>query len=369
MPPFAPRRRRGRPVADAPIDALLLRTGDLAKGWLLALLEDAPLDRAPALADGGIVDEGPQLCDAVVRALGDDLALHRLEPGGSLAALAARVGELAGAGRDPAATARAVDTLGSVLWAALRRELPADDGELISDVAERLALVCAQLRVAALERRSAGDDIPGAAAPMPDAPAPMPDPPAPVTDAPAPVPDALDAAVAASATGPDRGPDPLPPPPPPLGPSPRPASTDVLWVGALEDAIVRSDGSPLSLLLVELDDAERVAATESAVAATAAFEHFSQAVRGAVRRQDILVSETDGRAWIIARDTGRFNAQALAARVAEAVGAGAAWRGAPLIASVGVAVLGEDGRTADELIDAAEEARFAAAASGTDVTR
>jgi GGDEF domain-containing protein len=99
----------------------------------------------------------------------------------------------------------------------------------------------------------------------------------------------------------------------------------------------------------------------------AAFEHFAQAVRHAVRRQDILVSETDGRAWIIARDTGRSEAHALAARVAEAVGNGATWRGAPLIASVGVAVLGEDGHTADALIDAAEEARFAAAASGTDV--
>jgi GGDEF domain-containing protein len=138
---------------------------------------------------------------------------------------------------------------------------------------------------------------------------------------------------------------------------------------ALEEEIARSDIAPLSLLLAELDDAERVAATESAVAATAAFEHFAQAVRRAVRRQDILVSETDGRAWIIARETGRADAHALAARVAEAVGNGAAWRGAPLIASVGVAVLGEDGRTADELIDAAEEARFAAAASGTDVAR
>jgi GGDEF domain-containing protein len=140
-------------------------------------------------------------------------------------------------------------------------------------------------------------------------------------------------------------------------------------VGALHEAIGRTDGAPLSLLLVELDDAERVAATESVVAATAAFEHFAQAVRGAVRRQDILVSETEGRAWIIARETARWDAHGLAARVAEAVGAGVAWRGAPLIASVGVAVLGEDGRTADELIDAAEEARFAAAASGTDVAR
>jgi GGDEF domain-containing protein len=341
MAPSVPRRRRARPVVDVPIDLLVPRAADLAKGWLLALLEDAPLAAAPALVGTAFVDEGPKLCEAVLRALADDRELRRLEAGGPLGPLAARVGELAGTGRDAAATVRAVDALAAVLWAALRQELPTDDAELVTDLAERLALVCGLLRGAALERLSAGvsvgasagvstgDDVAGAAGPVPDSPDPGP--------------------TAASAA--------------------HPSSTDPLWMDALEEEIARAKGSPLSLLLAELDDAERVAATESAVAATAAFEHFAQAVRGAVRRQDILVSETDGRAWIIARDTGRSEAQALAARVAEAVGIGVAWRGAPLIASVGVAVFGEDGRSADELVDAAEEARFAAAASGTDVAR
>jgi len=322
MAPSVPRRRRARPVADAPIDQLVRRAHDLAKGWLLALIEDAPLQDTPALLGAGLVDDGPQLCEIVLRALADDRELRRLDAGGPLRPLAARVGEMGGAGRDAAATARAIDALAAVLWAALRQELPADDGELISDLAERLALVCGVLRVAALEQLpgsvSADDDIRGTTEPAH---------------------------------------------PSPTDPSP----ADPLWLDALEEAVAHADGSALSLLLVELDDAERVVATESAVAATAAFEHFAQAVRRAVRRHDILVSETDGRAWIIARDTERSEAHALAERVAEAVGNGVAWRGAPLIASVGVAVLGENGATADELIDAAEEARFAAAASGTDV--
>jgi GGDEF domain-containing protein len=317
---------------------------DLAKGWLLALVEDAPLQHAPALLGAAVVEDGPQLCEVVLRALADDRELGRLAAGGPLRPLAARVGEMAGAGRDAAAIARAIDALADVLWAALRQQLPADDGELISDLAERLALVCGVLRVAALERlpRNMPTDeeigeATGPPRPSPARPAPAHQPPA----APAPV-----------------------------RPSPAHASpADPLWLDALEEAVAHAEGSPLSLLLVELDDAERVVATESAVAATAAFEHFAQAVRRAVRRPDILVSETDGRAWIIARDTKRFEAEALAERVAEAVGQGAAWRGAPLIASVGVAVLGENGATADELIDAAEEARFAAAASGTDVAR
>jgi GGDEF domain-containing protein len=342
MAPSSPRRRRARPVADAPIDLLVPRAADLAKGWLLALVEDAPLEAAPALLGTTFVDESPQLCEAVLRALAEDRALRRLQQGGSLFALAARVGELAGTGRDAAATMRAIDALAGVLWASLRQELTADDAELVSDLAERLTLVCGLLRVAALEgatvRVSSGTDPgePGVAAGVGRAAGSVPD---------------------------------GPPAEPMVAPATNPSSTEPLWMDALENEIAHSDIAPLSLLLAELDDAERVAATESAVAATAAFEHFAQAVRRAVRRQDILVSETDGRAWIIARETGRADAQALAGRVAEAVGNGAAWRGAPLIASVGVAVLGEDGRTADELIDAAEEARFAAAASGTDVAR
>jgi hypothetical protein len=43
------------------------------------------------------------------------------------------------------------------------------------------------------------------------------------------------------------------------------------------------------------------------------------------------------------------------------------WRGAPLLASVGLAVLGVERRTAEEMIEAAEEARCAAAAEGVGI--
>jgi GGDEF domain-containing protein len=86
-----------------------------------------------------------------------------------------------------------------------------------------------------------------------------------------------------------------------------------------------------------------------------------------VRRQDILVCESEARAWIIARDTARGGAQALGERIAAAVRSTESWQGAPLVSSVGVAVFGEDGQTSGELIEAAEEARFSAAAGGVDV--
>jgi hypothetical protein len=90
-------------------------------------------------------------------------------------------------------------------------------------------------------------------------------------------------------------------------------------------------------------------------------------VRSVVRRQDILACESSSRAWIIARDTGRLGAHALAARMVAAVGSAPPWRGAPLAITVGFAVLGQDGGDIEALIEAAEEARFTAAASGLGV--
>jgi len=151
----------------------------------------------------------------------------------------------------------------------------------------------------------------------------------------------------------------------PVAPEPAPAAAP-LWVAALEEQIQHAEGSgtALSLLLAELEDADRVAAVEPADEAAATFSRFTQAVRSAARRQDIVVCETESRAWIIARDTARAGARSLGSRIVAAVSERSPWRGAPMVASVGFAVLGAEGRTADEMIEAAEEARFAAAAQG-----
>jgi GGDEF domain-containing protein len=352
-----PRRRRARPVADAPIDSLLSKSEDLAKGWLLALLERVPLDEAPRIMATDLTRDGPRVCEAMLRALATDTDERRLEPDGALAPLAGRIGELAGAS-GAEATSHAVDALQAVIWAALRAELQAPDPDLITALVERLTQVTELMRAAALRH---GEGVrPSLTAVRPG------------------VRDPLAA---------DRAPEDLrvarseaDPPPPVAG---RASETDAairawvsgepvdeaLWVGALQDEITRSGGAPLSLVLAELEDAEQLVAVESASTATATFGEFAKAVRGAVRRQDILVCETDARAWVIARDTGRPGAQALGSRISGAVRKSQQWRGAPLVASVGVAVLGEDGRSPSELIEAAEEARFAAAAGGVEIVR
>lgn len=312
-------------MADAPVDALLARAEDLAKGWLLALLEQAPLERLPQVLAGDLAQEGPRICSAVVRALADDADLRRLDTGGALERVVSRVGEIAGAS-GPEATAASVDALGAVIWSALRSELRDPDPDLISASAERLASVMALVRAAALRSPSALGE---------------------------PMVRRREEERAA---------------PPAVGPV-RPGHGAALWVGAIEEEIAQSErtGADLSLLLVELEDADRLSAIESPREASATFSRFASSLRTALRREDILACESDARAWVIARDTGREGAQALAERVGAAVREAPPWRGAPMTVSVGVAVLGEDGRDVTALIDAAEESRFAAAASGVPV--
>ncbi|HEY1566413.1 MAG TPA: diguanylate cyclase [Solirubrobacteraceae bacterium] len=346
----------------------------MAKGWLLALLEQAPLDDAPAILATDLTRDGPRVCDAVLRAIADDADLRRLEPGGVLTPLVARVGELAGAAA-PAAASRAVDALVGIIWSAVRDDLRGADADLVAELTERLTLIGELVRSAVLERSAPRPVSPVSppVAPVPSVPPPPPvKPPPPVASSrPPPSP----------APPPPSPPPPSPAPPPPAAASPAapqrawagladPPTLDpsrALWIGALEDEIARCAGAPLSLLLAELDDSERVMAVEPDAQAHAVLSRFAAAVRSAVRRQDILVCETDARAWIIARDTDRRDAYTLGERIAAAVRSSEHWHGAPLVASVGVAVFGEDGRTSGELIEAAEEARFAAAAGGTDV--
>jgi GGDEF domain-containing protein len=356
MPPVPPRRRRARPVADAPIDSLLPRSEDLTKGWLLALLEQAPLDEAPGILATDLTRDGPRICDAVLRAITDDTDLRRLEAGGALTPLAARVGELAGA-TTPPAISLAVDALQAVIWSALRDELRSPDPDLVSELSERLTLVTELLRAAALSRAEApagGGGGGGGATERELAAVPRYTPET----------EPSQGAPAAGSARPER---PRPWPGVPAAEAADLEAPDALWVGALEEEIDHAAGSPLSLLLAELEDVERVLAVETPADASATFGHFAQAVRGVVRRQDILVCETDTRAWIIARDTSRPAARALGSRIAEAVGEARPWRGAPLVASVGVAVLGEDGHSPSELIESAQEARFTAAAAGVKV--
>ena len=150
-----PRRRPARAVADAPINQLLARLDELTKGWLLALLEHASLDDAPGILAADLPRDGPRVCEAVVRALGDDADLRRIEPDGQLELLVARTGQLAGA-TTPEASIGAVDTLEAVIWSAIRSELRDDDPDLLAEISERLSRIVGLVRAAVLRGATSG---------------------------------------------------------------------------------------------------------------------------------------------------------------------------------------------------------------------
>src|SRR3954449_6742071 len=138
------RASRARPVADAPVAALVADAEDVAKAWLLELVAAGPLAGAAALPLDAFSREAPTLCAAVARALGDDVELARLQARGDLAAVAAGVGTLAGASA-PAGAVAAVEALRRAVWDAALGELGRPSGALVADLADRLAAVCALL--------------------------------------------------------------------------------------------------------------------------------------------------------------------------------------------------------------------------------
>lgn len=278
-----PRRRPARPVPEAPIETLAARAEELAKAWLLAVIEREPLSYASGILAGAWASEGPGACAGVIRALGSDDELERIRTG---------AGRFGGP--------RHLESLRAVVWSALRSAWPESEPDQVWDLGERLAIVIEALRSAAPE-----------GVPQPS------------------------------------------------------------WPGPLEQEVARAhrDGASLSLLLVELGDADRVLAVEAAEDCAAVLARFRTAVRGSVGPRGMVVDDGEARAWVIVPGADASAAGAVASSIAGAVREAPQWHGAPLTATVGMAALGHDGEDAEALIGAAEEAMFAAAARGIEIAR
>lgn len=328
--------RRPRPVAEAPIGPYARGTG-LSKGWLLELITGSPLDAIGRIPSERLADEGPALCAAICAALPDDGALARLEPGGADHELTVRVAAMTGAA-DPATLVAAVDALRRVTWRALREELRSPDPELVEALADRLAYVCAVVAAGALRADSR-------AAVAPDAPRPEPDRSEPPELL---FPDDL-------VTLRDR----------------RAAMSVPPWRAWVERRLAahRQDGRPFALLLVEVDDLERLRAAHDAVELTAAIENLERAATAQLRPGDVLVPDEPGRYWATLGDSDADAALIVATELANAVTDGeTALRGAALTVSIGIASSPQDGVEVDDLLDRAEEGVFRARAAGIPVS-
>jgi GGDEF domain-containing protein len=362
------RRRRPRPVAELPPAG----SGDgreLAKGWLLELFTGAALSEAGAVPAAVVAQDGPALCAALLAALGDDAALTRLSPGGDLAPLAAGAAHMTGAVDAPGALA-AAEALRRAAWELLQPAVADGSPALVGDAAARLAHVCAVVSAAAVHAVSTGAGPAAPQAPGPAGPAPAPA--SGVPQAPAPV----------SASGVPRPPAPVsasgvPRPPAPVSdasPAPSPAQQPVSGGFAVRDLRAVAGGDPVSaairqrasanrpfaVLALEVDDLQRLVASQRGREVAFALEAVDEAIRGQLDPADTFVREHAGRSWVL---TGAA-ARALGDRIGDAIARTAPVQGAPLTVSLGLASFPDDGEGAEDLIARADEGLFAARAAG-----
>jgi hypothetical protein len=141
---------RARPVADAPVEALLERVEDLARRWAIALILERPLAEMAEVPLEDLARDAPGVCAQVVRALDSETELARIAAsegsrGRAGAAPTVRLGAL-----DARETVEHIEALRGVIWEATLAELDDPPARRVADLSDRLAFVCATLLAAAL---------------------------------------------------------------------------------------------------------------------------------------------------------------------------------------------------------------------------
>ncbi|MCW3001536.1 MAG: hypothetical protein JWQ20_834, partial [Conexibacter sp.] len=137
------------------------------------------------------------------------------------------------------------------------------------------------------------------------------------------------------------------------------------WLAAISRRLARheDDGLPFTVLVVEVDDLDRLLASQAGREVAFALEDAERGLTAELAPADLVVRERLGRWWLTSPDRDADGARDLGTRVAAAI-ARAQLGGAPLRASIGLAVCPDDGDTLDALAGRADEGMFAARAAG-----
>jgi GGDEF domain-containing protein len=137
------------------------------------------------------------------------------------------------------------------------------------------------------------------------------------------------------------------------------------WLAAISRRLERreQDGRPFAVYVVEVDDLDRLLASQTGREVAFALETAERGLTAELAPADLVVRERLGRWWLTSPDRDPSSARDLGARVAAAIAA-AELGGAPLSVSVGMAVCPADGETLETLAGRADEGMFAARAGG-----
>jgi diguanylate cyclase (GGDEF)-like protein len=126
---------------------------ELAKAWLVRLIERASLDEIRELPTDRIVQELPELISDIVRSIAQGNGADPYQLSEEQAERAASFAALRGGGRDASAAdvARDVASLQAVLVRALRDELAGEDPERFAEAVEHLLDATGAIQAAAVE--------------------------------------------------------------------------------------------------------------------------------------------------------------------------------------------------------------------------
>jgi GGDEF domain-containing protein len=386
---------RARPVAEAPVDALLVMAEELARRWAIALIRARPLERIGEVPLEDLAREAPALCAQAVRALCSDGELERMVGGGGDqdTSPASRLAALAGAPDSRSAVA-AVEALRGVLWEALLDELgwsisDRSSARMVADLADRLALVCSMALSATLTQVSVAplSEVDVAIAPLIDEERERggtghdPDPP-PAAIRPAVLVDEQDEALISSFSALSAE-DPVETGDPAVVDDgwarqasgvwetrPRIEIRDVrgeegpaAWIGSIGRRLERhaQDSSPFAVLLVDIEHLHRA---EPKGSVSSLVSQVEDALKRELRPADSFTRERPGRYWLIVGQADGADARMLAGRLARAVRSSASHRDSTPEVVVGIAVCPDDGLQASALAAHADVGLYAARAAG-----
>ncbi len=137
------------------------------------------------------------------------------------------------------------------------------------------------------------------------------------------------------------------------------------WLAAISRRLERrvADGRPFAVFVVEVDDLDRLLASQTGREVAFALETAERGLTAELAPADLVVRERLGRWWLTSPDRDPGAARDLGERVAAAI-ARAELGSAPLSVSIGVAVCPMDGEALETLAGRADEGMFAARAAG-----
>jgi diguanylate cyclase (GGDEF)-like protein len=293
---------------------------ELAKAWLVRLIERASLDEISELPTDRIARELPKLIGDIVGSVasanGDpyELTEEQAKRAAALAALRS--------GRDTSAAevARDVAALQTVLVQALRAELAESDPERFADAVEQLLDATGAIQAAAVEelvrRRSRELESQANTDPL---------------------------------TG--------------LG-NLRQLQTQIAHL--LE--VHKRYGHPFAVLLMDIDGLKRINDAHGHQAGDRVLMQVAMSLRRSIRNVDVAARLGGDEFCVLAPEQEMEAASALAERLASAVGEEVATPDEPPVGlSIGVAACPEHGTDAETLIDTADRAMYRAKAAGDDV--